>query len=37
MRLENNLGLELFVESLQNHGVDTKTIEQAMADVMQPS
>jgi hypothetical protein len=37
MRLENNPGLELFVESLQNHGVDTKTIKQAMADVMQPS
>ena len=37
MRLENSPGLELFVESLQNHGVDTKTIEQAMADVMQPS
>lgn len=37
MRLENNPGLELFVESLQNHGVDAKTIEQAMADVMQPS
>ena len=37
MRLENSPGLELFVESLQNHGVDTKTIKQAMADVMQPS
>ena len=36
-RLENNPGLELFVESLQNHGVDAKTIEQAMADVMEPS
>ena len=37
VRLENSPGLELFVESLQNHGVDAKTIEQAMADVMEPS
>lgn len=37
VRLENNPGLELFVESLQNLGVDTKTIERAMADVAQPS
>ena len=37
VRLENSLGLELFVESLQNHGVDAKTIKQAMADVMEPS
>ena len=37
VRLENNPGLELFVESLQNLGVDTKTIERAMADVTQPS
>jgi len=36
MRLENSPRLELFVESLQNHGVDAKTIEQAMADVMPP-
>ena len=37
VRLENSPGLELFVESLQNHGVDAKTIKQAMADVMEPS
>ena len=37
VRLENSPGLELFVESLQNHGVDAKTIKQAMADMMQPS
>ncbi len=37
MRLENSPRLELFVESLQNHGVDAKTIEQAMADVMPPA
>ena len=37
LRLENNPGLELFVKSLQNHGVDSKTIEQAMADVKQPA
>ncbi len=37
LRLENNSGLELFVESLQNHGVDSKTIKQAMADVKQPT
>lgn len=36
VRLDSVPGLELFVESLQNHGVDTKTIEQAMADVKQP-
>ena len=36
-RLENNPGLESFVKSLQNHGVDSKTIEQAMADVKQPA
>ena len=36
VRLDNIPGLELFVESLQNHGVDTKTIKQAMADVKQP-
>ena len=37
LRLENNPGLELFVKSLQNHGVDSETIEQAMADVKQPA
>ena len=36
VRLDNIPGLELFVESLQNHGVDSKTIKQAMADVKQP-
>ena len=36
VRVDNIPGLELFVESLQNHGVDTKTIKQAMADVKQP-
>ena len=36
LRLENNPGLELFVKSLQNHGVDSETIEQAMADLKQP-
>ena len=33
LRLENNPGLELFVKSLQNHGVDSETIEQAMASM----
>ena len=37
LRLENNPGLELFVKSLQNHGVDSETIEQAMADLKQPA
>jgi hypothetical protein len=37
VRLENNPGLDLFLESLQNHGVDPKTIELAMADLKQPS
>ena len=37
LRLENNPGLDLLVESLQNHGVDSKTIKQAMADVKQPT
>ncbi len=37
LRLENNPGLDLLVESLQNHGVDSKTIKQAMADVKQPN
>ena len=37
VRLENKPGLERFVESLQSRGVDSKTIEQAMADVMQPT
>ena len=32
-RLAETTDLEQFVESLQNHGVDRKTIEQAMADV----
>ncbi len=37
LRLENNPGLEFFVKSLLQHGVDSKTIEQAMADVKQPA
>jgi hypothetical protein len=37
VRLENISGLEMFVESLQNQGVSTKTIEQAMADVKPPN
>ncbi len=36
-RLQDHPELDRFVESLQNHGVDAKTIEQAMADVKQPT
>ena len=32
-RLESVPGFDMFIESLRNHGVDSKTIKQAMADL----